>query len=284
MFNTRSKTSIALGVVLCVSACSTTDLNKSQIGAMIGGAIGAVAGAAVAKENKTAGAAIGAAIGTSAGYLIGQRLDERDQAALKAKIAEVAARDATRGETIWRSDHSGASATITSAEAPRQVVKSVRIAKDNDVVIEQSPLIFATGQRQATADVNIRLGPSTQHAVKGLLRQGQVVDVIGITDDGWYIIAEGNAAVGYVSERYLQKPGEHKESRTQQDRGPVEAKPRVPQRKVEAAFQQARKTQEVDVRVARTCRPVQVRVRTANGQVTEETVSTCQNPDGSWGA
>lgn len=284
MLNTKNKVGIAIGAVLCLNACSTTELNKSEVGALFGGLIGAVAGATVDKSNPARGAAIGAGIGSGAGYLIGKNLDKRDQASLKAKIEEAAAQNSRNAQTVWKSDHSGASATITPIEAPRLIERSVRVAKDNDVVIEQAPLMDASGQRQATADVNVRVGPGTQHAVKDLLRQGQVVDVIGTTHDGWYVIAQGNTAVGYVSERYLQKPGEHKESRTRQDRGPVEAKARAPQRKVEAASQQARTTQEVDVRIARTCRPVQVRIRTANGQVTEETMSTCQNPDGSWGA
>lgn len=284
MFNTRSKTCIVFGIALSLSACSTTGQNKSQSGAVIGGIFGAIAGAALDKDNPARGALIGGGIGAGAGYMIGQGLDERDQVALKAKIRETAERGSTNAQTVWQSDHSGASATITPVEAPRQVEVPVRIAKDNDVVIEQSRLIFATGQKQATADVNVRLGPGTQHAVKEVLRQGQVVDVVGMTDDGWYVIAQGNTAVGYVSGRYLQKLGERRESRTRQVLGPIEAKPRVPRYGIEAAPRQVRKTQEVDVRIARTCRPVQVRVRTANGQVTEETVTTCQNPDGSWGA
>ncbi len=284
MFNTTSKTCIALGVALCLSACSTTDQNKSQIGAVIGGVLGAVAGAVVAKNNKAAGAAIGAAIGAGAGYMIGQSLDERDQAALKAKIEEAAARDATRGQTVWQSDHSGASATITPVEAPRRLVVTKSIATDPDVVIEKSPLVFATGQRQATADVNVRLGPGTQYPVKVALHQGQIIQVIGMANEGWYVMAEGNTAVGYVSGRYLQRPGGRRESSIRQATGPIETTPQAPRREVEAAPHQAKRTHEVDVRIARTCRPVHVRVRTADGKVTEETVTTCQNPEGSWGA
>ena len=55
-------------------------------------------------------------------------------------------------------------------------------------------------------------------------------------------------------------------------------------RDIESATHQTKKTQEVDVRVAATGRPVRVTIKTADGQIKEDTVQTCQNPDGSWGA
>ncbi|NDP47494.1 MAG: SH3 domain-containing protein [Sulfuriferula multivorans] len=284
MFNTKLETSITFVVLLSVSACATTESTKSQSGTVIGGLIGAVAGALIDKNNPARGALIGGGLGAGTGYLIGKHLDEKDRAALKAKIEEMAAQNAQEIQT-WRSDHSGAIATIMPIEKTTLNEQLVRVEKNVDVVIEPVPLELATGQRQATTDVNIRVGPGTEHATNNLLRQGQIVEVIGLTKDGWYVVAEGRTAVGYVSARYLKKPGEHNEPVLQQTRGPVEAKAKAVASRIEAALPPIKKkTQEVDVRVARTCRPVKVRIRAANGQVTEDTVSTCQNPDGSWGA
>ena len=284
----RARTRICIGVcaALALTSCATGDHSKADIGAILGGVVGAAAGSQVAsKNNKALGVVLGAALGAGLGYAIGKQLDKQDQAALQAKIEQAAASNSANVPSVWNSDHSGASATITPAEptAPSETTKT--IAKEEDVAVDRAvPLRFATGARQATADVNIRQGPGTSYPVKYVLRLGRLVDVIGMTDDGWYVVAQGGVAVGYVSGRYLQSPGERKVSTVRSAPAPVETKPQASARDIESAARQAKKTQEVDVRVAATCRPVRVRLKTADGQIKEDTVQTCQNPDGSWGA
>ena len=126
---------------------------------MIGGAIGAALG----KENRILFGLVGAAVGAGVGFFIGRKLDKKDQAALQAKLEEVAKEGRTDQSMTWESDHSGASATITPLDEPKTLEVTKNISKAPEVMVSSLPLKMATGSRFATTDVNIRFGASTQY-------------------------------------------------------------------------------------------------------------------------
>lgn len=284
MITARLRRCVSVGVAILLTACATTDLNKADIGTLLGGAVGGVLGSQVSKDNRALGTVLGTAVGAGIGRMIGQKLDEKDKAALKAKIEQAAEATPNNVPVVWQSDHSGASATVVPADVAREVDTTKSIRKESDVVIQSSPLQLATGQREATEDVNIRTGPGTQHEVKGILRRGKVVEAVGMTNDGWYVVAQDGTAIGYVSGRYLRRPGEGRATIRRQVAAPAETRPQMPKTAVEGPVGQAKRSEETNVRIVGTCRPVRVRVRDKDGQVVEETVTTCQSPDGSWGA
>lgn len=286
LLKVKSKISIALVISLVVTSCATKDTKKAHVGAATGAVIGGAVGAAIGKKNRLLGALIGIAIGAGAGYLIGRELDKKDQAALKEKVEEVAEKGRTDEPVSWESDHSGASAKITPLEEPKTVEVTKNISKAPEVMVSSLPLKMATGSRVATTDVNIRFGPSTKYAVKDVLRRRQEVAVVGVTEDGWYLIEREGRAIGYVSGRYLKKPGETRASIARNVPAPIETRPKQPRQSDEREQSQAKQTEEEEVRVTivGTCRPVRVRVKNADGKIEEQTVNTCKGPDGSWGA
>lgn len=58
------------------------------------------------------------------------------------------------------------------------------------------------GYVTAKEDVRLRLGPSTKYEKIGSLCTGQEVEVIGVTDDNWFIVRE-DEKIGYVSGEYV---------------------------------------------------------------------------------
>lgn len=68
----------------------------------------------------------------------------------------------------------------------------------NDLEIEHQD-----GYVTATTGVNLRLGPSTKDKIIGSLSTNDLADVLGKTNDGWYLVLY-NGKIGYVSENYVQ--------------------------------------------------------------------------------
>ena len=58
------------------------------------------------------------------------------------------------------------------------------------------------GYVTAKEDVRLRLGPSTKYEKIGNLYTSQEVEVIGVTDDNWFIVRE-DEKIGYVSGEYV---------------------------------------------------------------------------------
>lgn len=269
-----------------LTACAAPPGNeKAQTGAIVGAVAGALFGAATSnKKNRAAGIALGAALGGGAGYLIGQRLDARDREALRKKIEEVASVDSS-AETIWRSEHSGASAIVGSPEPAKMTEESKRITAESDVRVEEKALVGVGTKQVTTHNVNVRSGPGTGYPAKYVLPAGRVVDVVGTSDGGWQMIMENGVVVGYVSARNLRLPEgvalQSTSSRSGESRKPVTIDSKAP---VEPPVRATIPTREMDVRVASQCKQVRVRIRTNDGQITEENVETCQRPDGTWGS
>ena len=56
----------------------------------------------------------------------------------------------------------------------------------------------------ATANLNVRSGPSTSNSIVGLVYKGNSVDVIEHTNSNWYKVKLSNGKVGYCSSAYLK--------------------------------------------------------------------------------
>ena len=123
--NTRKKLT-ALAVAACVgitTGCANMPqsdaFNKENIGTVVGAAAGILLGSQIGKGGgRTAAMVIGALAGGMLGKSIGAGLDERDRQALAMQTQQVLD-NAGDGQTMtWKSDHSGASATMLAmAEA-----------------------------------------------------------------------------------------------------------------------------------------------------------------------
>lgn len=59
------------------------------------------------------------------------------------------------------------------------------------------------GYITAITGVNLRLGPSTEDKIIGGLSTNDIAEVLGKTDDGWYLVLY-NGKIGYVSANYVQ--------------------------------------------------------------------------------
>ncbi len=281
--NSQKNVIIVTVALFLLSSCATGNIEKSKIGAVVGAVAGATAGALLMSDNRAAGAAIGTILGGGAGYVLGNMLDERDRASLKAKIDEAANKDSNDKPTIWRSDHSGASASISIGDSPTTIENSMSIPTEFDVTIQPSTLKTVIGKHWATANVNVRAGPGTSYPIKFILREGKETNVIGATDNGWYLIGENDVAVGYVDAYYLQESGSHKKTK-QSVSTPKEKSVKVVTQDKETPNLAIKPTKEADVRILRTCKSSKILIKSDDGQVVENLAQICQKPDGSWGS
>lgn len=271
---------------MLLSACASNDTpDKAQTGAIIGTIAGAVLGAKVSKNNRGAGAVIGAALGGATGYIIGRQLDERDRIALQAKIDELANSSQSGEPAIWKSEHSGASAQIVMGDPVSTGETTKRVVTEADVELPRSTLRAEVGKRYASANVNVRTGPSTLYAVKYVLPAGRQVELAGAADNGFNLISDNGVIIGYVSSKYLSSiPMESKKIVVQQGTTSEIMQGKQSASETEPAVRPSIPQREADLRVSSQCRPVTIRVRSKDGQITEEKVQTCMRADGTWGS
>ena len=112
-------------------------------------------------------------------------------------------------------------ATIKTPAADGYVPFSqpILIGDDGEPVVEPTAVLTATAQpviedpaerfevRYVSARrVNVRLGPSTNHAVVGGVIYAEAVQVLGEPSDGWVQIRiEGDGVEGFMAARFLQE-------------------------------------------------------------------------------
>lgn len=270
-----------------LGACaSTTPANKAQTGAIVGTLAGAVIGAKISsRKDRAAGVALGAGLGGVAGYVIGRQLDERDRIALQARIDELARSSHSGGPDIWRSEHSGASAQIVVGESVTTEETTKRVVAETDVSLPSSALLAEVGPRYALANLNVRAGPGVSYPVKYVLSAGERVELAGTSEDGFDLISDNGIIVGYVSSKYLSKePVEPKREAVRSGTVPEKTKRKQPIENAEPAARPIVPTREDDLRTSLKCKPVTIRLRTKDGQVTEEKTKTCMRADGTWGS
>ena len=56
----------------------------------------------------------------------------------------------------------------------------------------------------ATANLNLRSGPSTSYSILGVVNKGDKVSVIEHTISNWYKVKLSNGKIGYCSSEYLK--------------------------------------------------------------------------------
>ena len=260
-------------VSLMVIGCADSSLSsgadgakKEKTGTAVGAVLGGAAGAAVSK-NKGTGVVVGALLGALIGNRIGAKLDERDQLALAAKIQEAASQAQIGEKVTWNSDHSGASAEITPiSETNREKAVAVTLNE-------------ARGSRYASSSLNIRSGPGLSYAVVETLPSGTKVSLHGVTEEGWYRINRAGKDIGYVFGQYLaERPVAVSAA------GQAEPQSKSNPRPIENTQASSKgKSEEITVMANVKCRDVRIQ-RKVDGKLTETTATTCQSPDGSWGA
>lgn len=247
-----------LSLVLLLAGCAAEQRQLSQV---LGGAGGAGVGALIGNQlGGTTGAVIGGIAGGAAGFWLGGEfndlLSEEDQA-----TAQVAAQEATvSGQTQrWSNPETGASgtATVTGTSSSAEQTQ-VAVLKDR---VETVPPLDLIGEPfRVRSQANVRGGPGTDYKVVDSLAGGSTVTVIGsVQGEPWYMIGQGGAASGFVSQSLLQRAPAAAPASLGRPAGPVET---------------------VTVAAERECRTVEQTVVLANGDEATETIRACQGPNG----
>ena len=113
-------------LLIGLSSCTNTNLNKGQQGAGIGAASGALIGQAIGRDVEAT--LIGAAVGTMLGYIVGNEMDKYDRQELN-QAYEYGASGRT---TAWQNPDNGNSYQVTPQAAythPRQIDRPCREAE-----------------------------------------------------------------------------------------------------------------------------------------------------------
>jgi len=202
----------AIIAILALTSCQTTNgrmqngsMSKADVGIGLGALVGAVGGAFLGNgKGRTLAILAGAVGGGLIGNQIGTYLDEQDRREL-AQSTEYALDTSTVGQGVsWANPDSGNGGQVV-VETERAEVQRVALAVDAQANPEIIPLELINMPHRATTDVRIRRAPDPSSVVVGRLTQGEMVQGIGLTGNGWVLVSRSdNIAVGYVSPRYLK--------------------------------------------------------------------------------
>lgn len=141
---------------------------KQEAGAVVGAVLGGVLGSRVSNNERAGGAVIGAGVGAAAGSAIGCRMQTND--------------DQRRG--------------VYTAGGQRlaSYVQPARFQK-------------AGGRMYATANVNLRSGPSAGSAKVGSLARGEDFQALAWANGGqWVLVGRNGVGVGYVRSDFVRGP------------------------------------------------------------------------------
>ncbi|MFV0662900.1 SH3 domain-containing protein [Denitromonas sp.] len=272
-------TLIAMAVSLGMGGCATTGeggMSKQTMGSVLGAVGGALLGSQVGKgSGRNLAIIAGALAGGALGNWIGARLDERDREALAASTQE--ALDSGR-PVAWQSGHSGASATITPVSS-KTVTTQQTIRRAPKIATVQNMAVINQPYR-AIKSVNLRADPGTDAQKVGGFLEGQTFTALGRTDNDWIAVGRKGVTVGYV---YAPLVGPvpamvAKDAPTDLDTIST-ASASAQGFDLDAIEPNAAVSEQVAVKT--TCRTVDYRVKTADGEESK-TVDACQSADGAW--
>ena len=238
----------------------------AAIGGATGAAAGAIA-AKDKVQGAIVGGVIGIAAGAAAGYLHAKQEQTKSRAELIASIDADAARDnrqlvtgsnAIASLTHCRQDQIASvernyrSKAITSADARRQLTTIQAAVRDDNALIKdvvgkavdrstvytqaraesgggggRHSVAIQPGQYVATANANVRSGPSTSGKVVDTLKTGEEISVVADAGNGWANINH-NGVSGYVSRRMLAEPSSVAAHRADDRGGPAKSTPSTP--------------------------------------------------------
>ena len=137
---------IPVCVIIVLTACTNSSLNKGQQGALGGSAGGALVGQAIGGD--TEATLIGAAVGGLLGYIVGNEMDKYDRRQLNQAYENVPSGQTTS----WQNPDSGNSYTVTPkpaytpADNPQQPCRQAEIVARIDGETERT---FTTACRNA---------------------------------------------------------------------------------------------------------------------------------------
>ncbi|KAA3651511.1 MAG: glycine zipper 2TM domain-containing protein [Proteobacteria bacterium] len=278
MSTARHLTIIAAALALSVGGCATTGeggMSKQTMGSVLGAVGGALIGSQVGKgSGRDLAILAGALAGGALGNWIGARLDERDRAALAASTQE--ALDSGR-PVAWQSGHSGASATITPVSSKtvttqQTLRRAPKIATVQNMAVINQPY-------HAIKSANLRAGPGTDAEKVGGFLEGQTFTALGRTDNDWIAVGRKGVTVGYVYAPLVGPvPTAAKDAPTDLDAIST-ASASAQGFDLDAIEPSAAVSEQVAVKT--TCRTVDYRVKTADGEE-RKTVDACQSADGAW--
>lgn len=294
--NTRKKLT-ALAVAACVgitTGCANMPqsdaFNKENIGTVVGAAAGILIGSQIGKGGgRTAAMVIGALAGGMLGKSIGAGLDERDRQALAMQTQQVLD-NAGDGQTMtWKSDHSGASATIVpvSTEQVSREMAVKRTAKVQGV----SNLQVINKPYRAIKSANVRNAPDANAEKVGGLAAGSTFTAIGRTDNNWLAVGRRGVTVGYVFAPLVEPAPARQQvakaaTKQTQATKPVDTATDLDAMDVASAQSQgfdldSMPVVEEKVAATTTCRTLQYTVN-AEGKREQQNVKACQAADGAW--
>lgn len=273
------KQTIVIALVIGLLGCA--GMNKEQLGTGIGTLAGGALGYAVDKKN---GALIGAALGGVVGNRIGASLDEKDKQALLAQSARALTAGNDGQSSNWKSDHTGATATVTTRET-RTEEKPVTIVREKRVVVGQNLKLinksYATNQLS-----KVRVGPGTDYEQIGSMRNGEPFTAVGQTPDGWLLIAKKGVSVGYIRSDLASAATTQTANTAKIRDGGVD---------LDAVANNSSQAVDLDgvnidhmevvaekVNAKTTCRTVDMNVKDAKGQQSTDSIKACQAADGAW--
>ena len=251
---------VLLSSALVLAGCEQLDqFNKEGLGTGIGAIAGGLLGSQVGSGKGQIVAIIaGAAAGAWIGNRFGAYLDEQDRQKATAAVQLAA----VTGELVtWENDDTGVSgsAEVVATETAEASI-SVPILKDR--IESVPPLTMIAATYEATADADVRGGPSTEHVIVDNIKEGQVVFVAGqVQNESWYLISQNGVATGFVETDPL----------TPAPSGTPETNSQVAS---------ADLIDEAKVQSTRTCRTILQSITLKDGTTQEEEITACQGPSG----
>ncbi|KPC28466.1 putative lipoprotein [Pseudomonas syringae pv. cilantro] len=273
---------LAITVATSVTGCAQMGISKEQAGTVIGGIAGLAVGATMGKGNgKIAAALVVAGVGGYIGNRIGQRLDDQDKQALALRTQEVLNQPATpvaQPTTLWRSDHSNASARITPGPA-YTATRTIDVKRTPH--IQAVPSMKLINQPYVTrSGLNVRSAPDMSAGKVGSLPGNTQFTAVGSTGD-WILVGRKGVTVGYVHKDYVM---------TQSDADARKRRSAV--RFDEMNVSASKETEAFDLgsistlpssktAAETTCRPVAVSVETQGGGEKQEN-TFCRQANDTW--
>lgn len=202
----RSIKSVAsvLAIVILVTGCQTTGSSsgnsrqKEGAGTAIGAVAGAIVGSLFGKgSGRLVGVALGTIVGGYVGNRIGAHLDEQDAKIMEAKSLEALDNNRDGQSVAWNNPDTGTTGNLKPVST-QYIQRETKIIKYKKVQVTPE-LELVSGNYVALKGSNVRAGASTNTEKLNFLNTGDMVQAVGKTPDGrWLLVARNNRTIGYV--------------------------------------------------------------------------------------
>ncbi len=271
-----------LFVTSMLFGCATNlNLNKQEIGTGVGAIVGGVAGSFVGNG---AGKALAIGLGTAVGGLVGNQvgawLDEKDQEAISQASASALVSAPTGKDIVWQNPENGNTAIITP-KAP--VVEERKIALVRSKTMTPLPKLDLIGETwDAKKSAKVLTAPSTNGEVVSTLKKGEKFTAVGkVAGEDWIVVARGKRTIGYISAKAVGKV-EQPQTVSADNSTIRKAINKETIEKDRAINLDAADTVAQDVVTNASCRIVDVKVSSKDGQNSNSSTKACKAADGAW--